>query len=137
MVLNLVNVFQSSNKSFNIVVRNHRDGIMTFCPPNDIEFIEVNRWLDAGSKCTEVNITHSQGRSAAIQLEYKNWKLVVTGNIKDGRKDIEVGGGRNFDIEFTNDGYMRLHCEHGRSWGEGMGPTLEFVLMPFQELSRL
>lgn len=133
MVLNLRRVYQPSNKSYNIIVRNHRDSAMAFCCPNDVEYIDFSRWLDAGGKCTELNVTSVYGRTATIQLEDSDWTLIVSGNIEDGRKVVKVGGSRDFDVKFTGDGHMHLQCWNGEKWGDGEGNSLDFVLVPFQE----
>lgn len=134
MVLNLRNIYQPSSKSYNIIARNHRDKAMKFCCPYDASHIDFSRWLDAGEKCTELTITSVYGRTASIQLEDDDDRhLIVSGNIPDGRHVIKVGGSRDFDVRFTGDGKMRLECWDGYDWGSGLGNSLEFVLVPFQQ----
>lgn len=132
MVLNLRTIYRSGNKSYNIIARNHRDQAMMFSGPNDIEPIHFGRWLDAGEKCTELNVTNSDGQTATIQLEDHNWRLIVSGNIKGGRKVIRVGGSHDFDIIFKDCGHMLLQCRNGEKWGDDSGNSLDFVLLPFQ-----
>ncbi|KAH8807621.1 hypothetical protein F5884DRAFT_857195 [Xylogone sp. PMI_703] len=134
MVLNLQKIYQPTNSEiYNIIVRNHRDSVMAFCPPHDAEYISFGRWLDEGNKCTELNITSVHGRTASVQLEDSDWKLIVSGNIQGDRKVINVSGSKDFDVKFTSDGHMILQCWHGYSWGNGTGNTLDFTLVPFQE----
>ncbi|KAI1204631.1 uncharacterized protein F4807DRAFT_328643 [Annulohypoxylon truncatum] len=133
MVLNLRRVYQPPSKEYNIIIRNHRDNVMAFCPPKDEEHINFDRWLDSSTKCTEINITNTYGRLAILQLEDDNWKLVVSGNIVEGRKAINnIGGSRDFDVRFTGDGHMLLQCWNGKNWGKGAGNVLDFTIVPFQ-----
>ena len=133
MVLNLQKIYQPSDKTYNIVVRNHRDNVMAFCCPNDAEYISFGRWLDAWTKCTEITITNIYGRTASIQMEDDDWHLVISGSIEGGRKAIKVGGSRDFDVIFTNDGHIILQCWNNKNWGSNLGNTLDFVLVPFQD----
>ncbi|KAK7433980.1 hypothetical protein VKT23_020443 [Stygiomarasmius scandens] len=133
MVLNVRLIHTNPQKDLNIVVRNHRDSKMAFLSPNNAEHIDFEGWLDTSTKCTEMNVTRMDGRSAVIQLEDDNeWGLVVSGSIQEGRKRIAVGGSRDFDVRFTRDGHMRLECRGGYNFGPGSGKILDFVLVPFQ-----
>ncbi|KAI2464681.1 hypothetical protein F4781DRAFT_436148 [Annulohypoxylon bovei var. microspora] len=133
MVLNLQEIHQPENKTYNIIVRNHRDNAMAFCCPQDAQYIKFDRWLDQGEKCTEINVTSVHGRTASIQLEDSDWKLIVSGNIQGGRKVFSVGGSRDFNVEFTADGHMILQCRDGYNWGRGTGNSLDFILVSFQK----
>ncbi|KAI1094466.1 hypothetical protein F5B19DRAFT_444635 [Rostrohypoxylon terebratum] len=131
MVLNLQKIYQPPDKSFNIIIRNHRDNFMNFSCPNTTEYIHVGRWLDQREKCTELNIIAETGVAASIQLEDRNWHLVVSGNIEGGQKVFAVGGSRDFDVSFTNNGQMLLHCCDGYKWGDDIGGSLSFNISPF------
>jgi hypothetical protein len=132
MVLNLRTIYAPDQRNISITVRNHRDNhTMSFLPPQAVEKIDFSRWLDEGSKCTELNITTVYGRCATIYLEDSDWHLIVSGNIDDGRKSFKIGGDRDFDVHFTDAGIMRLTCAND-TWGEGLPATLEFDLPPLQ-----
>ncbi|KAI1761024.1 hypothetical protein GGR53DRAFT_46242 [Hypoxylon sp. FL1150] len=135
MVLNLQKVYQPANRSYNIIIRNHRDNFMTFCAPHDAEYVHFGRWLDKCKKCTELNITNAYGRTASVQLEDDDWRLIVTGNIKGGRRVVNVGGSKDFDIKFTSDGHMILQCWDGTEWGMGTGNIVDILLVPFQKVN--
>ncbi|KAI0883628.1 uncharacterized protein GGS22DRAFT_167575 [Annulohypoxylon maeteangense] len=131
MVLNLQKIYQPENKTYNIIVRNHRDNVMAFCCPHNAEYINFGRWLGRWGKCTELNITNVYGRTASIQIEDSDWQLIVSGNIQGGRKVVDVGGSRDFDIRFTANGHMVLECLGGYNWGAGIGKSLDFIVVPF------
>lgn len=133
MLMRLGKIYQPSNKSYNITARNHKDQTVKFSCPNHVDYIDYRRWLDAGENCTELTVTNDYGRTATIQLEGYDWCLIVSGNIEDGRKIIKVEEGRDFDVMFTSDGHMQLQIRNGENWGDGLGNSLDFVLVPFQE----
>jgi len=134
MVLNLRTIYAPDRRDLSVTARNHRDDhAMCFLPPQGLSQISFGRWLDQGSKCTELNITSIYGRNVTIYLEDNNdWRLIVSGNIEGGWKSYKVGGSRDFDVKFTDEGKMQLTCWDGYTWGDGLGSTLEFDLPPLQ-----
>ncbi|KAI1773148.1 hypothetical protein F4818DRAFT_119161 [Hypoxylon cercidicola] len=106
--------------------------VTAFSCPHDAEYIKFGRWLDRRHKCTELNVTSEYGNTVSVQLEDSDWELIVSGNIKGGRKAFKVGGSRDFDVRFTTDGHMILQCWDGYEWGYGLGDRLDFTLLPFQ-----
>lgn len=131
MVLKLQKIYQPPDKSFNIIVRNHRDNFMAFSCPNTAEYISFGRWLDQREKCTELNITAESGLTASIRLEDSHWQLIVSGNIEGGQRVVKVDGSRDFDIRFTKNGQMLLQCCDGYEWSDGVGGSLSFDVVPF------
>ena len=107
---------------------------MSFCCPNDVEYIDFDHWLDRGDKCTELNVTNYFGYTAVIQLEDNDWRLIVSGSIEGGRKVTRVDGSHDFDVRFTADGRMLLQCWGGK-WASGEGNELEFLLVTLQGMS--
>ncbi|KAL6791172.1 hypothetical protein GGI42DRAFT_336290 [Trichoderma sp. SZMC 28013] len=133
MVLNLQKIYQPSSRTYNIIARNHQDKVMAFCSPHSTEYLQFGRWLYESNNCTELSITSMFGRTASIQLEDSDWKLIVSGNIQNGRMSVDVDGSKDFDIRFTDDGFMELQCWHNESWGKGTGNIIRLMLIPFQQ----
>ena len=127
MVLSLQGVYAPERRNMSITIRTHRDNhAMAFIAPNTLDGIKVNRWLDAGSKCTEINITSTSGKSDTLYLEDISGHLIVSGNIEDGKQKFgPVGGNRDFDLKVTDQGTVRMTCWNGYTWGNGLTPTIE------------
>lgn len=107
---------------------------MTFLAPSYLEYIDFSRWLDSGGRCTELSITAFDGRSATIFLEDNDWHLIVSGGIRGGRKAIKVNRSHDFDVKFTNEGYVLLECWDKSGWGPGTGTILQLELPALSDI---
>ena len=115
MVLSLQGVYAPERRNMSITIRTHRDNhAMAFIAPNTLDGIKVNRWPDAGSKCTEINITSTSGKSATLYLEDISGHLIASGNIEGGKqKFAPVGGNRDFVFRC----HGKTICYHVRKEG--------------------
>ncbi|KAI1759446.1 hypothetical protein GGR53DRAFT_513579 [Hypoxylon sp. FL1150] len=146
MTIILNKVFQPSTRTYNIVIRDHSKNTVVFCAPRDAEYVACNHKVGEWYGCTELNVTSNSGRAATVQLEHGNGQLIVSGNIKGGRKVVDIDADDDdegdvevrevckpieFDIMFSDAERMVLRATS--YWGNGWGYSLEFVLVKFGE----
>ncbi|KAF5696203.1 hypothetical protein FGLOB1_13703 [Fusarium globosum] len=130
MVLNLQKIWQPTNTRYHVTIRDNRENDQWYLAPHK-NSMDLNRWLDTGSKLLELNVTNAFGRSATIILEDYDWWLWVSGNIEGGEQKIKVHGSVDFDVTFTDDGCISFY-NNTTDWGNGAGKVVKYKILPFQ-----
>ena len=91
------------------------------------------RWLDQGTKFTELDITRSDGRQATIILEDDgNWNFIISGSVNGGKKQVNVDSSKDFDIHFQSDGSVEFTVLNGR-WSRSQGSVVRLDILPFKK----
>ena len=118
-------------RDMTVVIRNHRDNVVQALVPGEASVDFGGRWLDQGTKFTELNISNSFGRQATIILEDdRKWNFVVSGDVNGGKKSVAVDGSKDFDIFIKPGGRMEFMVRNG-SWNGSQGPVVRIDILPF------
>ncbi|KIP02350.1 hypothetical protein PHLGIDRAFT_20479 [Phlebiopsis gigantea 11061_1 CR5-6] len=131
MVLALQTVYAPSSQDMTVVFRNHRDNVSQVLSPGEASMGIGGRWLDSGTKFTELDITTNYGRQATVVLQDDgNWNFVVSGAISGGKRWVGVDGNKDFDVRLTSDGAIEFTVWNG-NWNSSQGSVFRVDILPF------
>ncbi|KAB8231669.1 uncharacterized protein BDW43DRAFT_312889 [Aspergillus alliaceus] len=100
----------------------NRDGAEAILSPYDTSLSFEQRRAEPPPHRTSVSFAdiHDIWTTGSIELEDIDRQLVITHDIEGGCLTVPVDGNKDFDMYFTEDGFLELVCL-GEEWSSGQG----------------